>query len=126
MNNLGKNLRYLRESKKMKQEEMKSLFGTTPQTWSNYENAYTEPKLELLIRISNFFGMNLHDLILGDLQEGEVTLSPRKTKLYQQQQDRLATLGEADVKYIVKELKLLREEVDEIKQSGVKRTNKRQ
>lgn len=48
---------------------MEKLLGIKPTTCSNYENGVSEPQIQGLIRIANFFEVNLQDLITEDLKE---------------------------------------------------------
>lgn len=43
--------------------------GASRTTWSNYENGVTEPSIDLLVRISRFFGVSLDELVIIDLKE---------------------------------------------------------
>ncbi|HEY8388880.1 MAG TPA: helix-turn-helix transcriptional regulator [Parasegetibacter sp.] len=67
MSLLSKNLAYLRKQLKLRQEEMQSRVGVSRTTWSNYENGISEPSVNGLINISNFFGVSLDDLLKKDL-----------------------------------------------------------
>lgn len=67
MNYFKKNIRYLRETLKLKQDEMLAGTGIKGGTWSNYENGRTEPGIDTMITISKFFGVELSDLIETDL-----------------------------------------------------------
>ena len=66
---LGKNLYYLRKQKGITQAEMPSLLDVARATWSNYENDLTEPQISVLLRISNYFGVTLDQLLTVDLEE---------------------------------------------------------
>ncbi len=101
---------------------MEARTGIRKATWSNYENAVTQPSIEWLIKISRFFGVSLDDLITGDipLQDGN-TVKQRKHKLYIID-DTSAKLEEqqTELNYIVKELHKLRVDLDAMKQSEKK------
>lgn len=76
---LGNNLKYLRKQRGLTQDEMPAQLGIGRGTWSNYEKGSTEPSLSTLIRISEFFQVNLADLIREDLAgEGNlIVISPK-------------------------------------------------
>jgi len=57
------NLKALRAKKGYKQAEIADSIGVTVSTWSNYEVGKSEPNLEILIKISNFFGISLDSLL---------------------------------------------------------------
>ncbi|HYC30505.1 MAG TPA: helix-turn-helix transcriptional regulator, partial [Chitinophagaceae bacterium] len=63
----GKNLRYLREKQQLTQVEIAPLIGFTKATWSNYENGASQPAMDGLIKISNYFGITLDELIFSDI-----------------------------------------------------------
>lgn len=119
MNNFGKNLKHLREKNDYKQGDMKTLLGVKSSTWSHYETGKSEPPMELLISISNFFGVTLNELILDDLV-GKSNLSDsrqRKTKPYSSNEvySRLEEPSLA-MNHVVKEIRKLRQDVDALKE----------
>ncbi|MBS1642372.1 MAG: helix-turn-helix transcriptional regulator [Bacteroidetes bacterium] len=65
---LGKNLLYLRKLRKLQQSEMPENIGISRATWSDYENGRTEPNLETVVKISEFFGISLDTLIITDIE----------------------------------------------------------
>lgn len=69
MNYLSKNLHYLRKKAGYTQAEVPVNTGISRTTWSNYENAVSEPDLSKLIDIANHFGVSLDDLVLLDMSE---------------------------------------------------------
>ena len=58
------NLKYLRNERKLNQQETAELLGIKQNTYSNYERGYTEPNLEMLLKISKFFRTSL-DMLVG-------------------------------------------------------------
>lgn len=64
---LGENLTFLRKNKKLKQDEMLTAIGINRSTWSNYENGLTEPNLDTIVRISEFFSITIDDLLKIDV-----------------------------------------------------------
>ncbi len=70
MSLFARNIHFLRKKKELQQAEMPDVIGIARATWSDYENARTEPKIEVLLKISDFFGIMLDDLLRKDL-EGE-------------------------------------------------------
>jgi len=65
----SRNLKYLRVSRNCSQSHLATHLGVRPGTVSNYENRVSEPSLTLLLKISQFFEVNVHDLISTDLTE---------------------------------------------------------
>ena len=66
---VGENLKILRKSKKISQEELSKKLNLTRSTYSGYENAAAEPSLETLLKISDFYGMSVDNLLRRDLSE---------------------------------------------------------
>ncbi len=67
-NFLAKNLFFLRNSAKLKQHEIQDKLGIKRNTWSNWENEKSEPSLENLLKISDFFNVNIGDLVIEDFE----------------------------------------------------------
>jgi transcriptional regulator with XRE-family HTH domain len=72
MNFLAKNLKFLREIRKLKQAEMLDSIGIAQTTWNNYEKGVSKPKYEDLIKISTLFGVPVDDLLKIDLSKGNL------------------------------------------------------
>lgn len=73
MNHLPGNLRILRKHKNLQQEDMLEKLGISRATWSNYELGKTEPNVETLISITEFFNVTMDNLVREDL-----SLDPEK------------------------------------------------
>src|ERR1051326_811739 len=69
MHYLGKNLRYLRKQLSKTQSEIAALIKKGQTTIGNWENGISEPNLDELLVISNFFDVPLDTLIKVDLAE---------------------------------------------------------
>jgi transcriptional regulator with XRE-family HTH domain len=69
-NFLAKNLYYLREKMGLKQSEIQVQLGVKRNTISNWENGISEPNLNKLIFISEYFNVNLSDLVQKNLSKG--------------------------------------------------------
>lgn len=70
--NFGKNIKLLRQRRKMSQEDLAIEIGIKRSSLSGYENQAAEPDFETLIRISAFFHVPLDRLLktsLGKLSE---------------------------------------------------------
>jgi transcriptional regulator with XRE-family HTH domain len=125
VNNFGKNLRYLREKNKLRQEDMESLLAIKPTTCSNYENGVSEPAIEGLIRISNFFEVSLQELIMEDLKEKDGPhAAPQRNRRTYTAGDPAAKLEETRVEIINinKEVKQLRQDVNALIELRKERT----
>src|ERR1700759_2043404 len=69
MHFLGKNLRNLRKQTSKTQSEIASLIQKGQTTIGNWENGISEPNLNELLIISNFFDIPLDTLVKVDLAE---------------------------------------------------------
>lgn len=77
MGQLGKNLKYLRESMKppLNQEAFGALFGLSRGNISSYEDERAEPKLDKLLEIAKYFSITIEDFATADLAK---TFKPEK------------------------------------------------
>src|SRR5215475_2966906 len=115
MHYLGKNLRYLRKQMSKTQSEIASLIKKGQTTIGNWENGISEPNLDELLVISNFFDIPLDALIKVDLAESNMAYrqtlagstpydhSPEPSLTVNEKEDRLS--------YVLKEIQSLREEM---------------
>ncbi|MCQ6562710.1 helix-turn-helix domain-containing protein [Paenibacillus mendelii] len=60
---IGKQLRQLRKSHEMTQEQLADFLKMAKSTISQYENDINEPDLNTLVRIADLFGVSLDELI---------------------------------------------------------------
>jgi transcriptional regulator with XRE-family HTH domain len=74
MHFLGKNLRYLRRQSAKTQSEIASLIQKGQTTIGNWENGISEPSLNELLIISNYFDITIDALLKTDLS-GKTDLS---------------------------------------------------
>jgi len=85
---LGDNLKYLREQKKISQQQAADQLGLPRTTLGDYERNHTEPNIDMLCKIARYFNVRLDDLL-------------------QHQMDQLRTFDSAD-----RDLKILAVTVD--------------
>ena len=64
----SKNISHLRSQKKMTQEELANIISVSRPAYANYESSEREPSLEILRRISNYFGVTIDILVSVDLK----------------------------------------------------------
>lgn len=62
-NILGENIRRLRKTHKLTQKDLGKIAGVEYNTISDYENGNVIPSNQVLIKISNFFGVSTDDLL---------------------------------------------------------------
>ena len=59
----GQNLRYLRKQKKISQEKLSHKLGIARTTLGDYERGKTEPNFGMLVKVANYFNVDLDTLI---------------------------------------------------------------
>jgi transcriptional regulator with XRE-family HTH domain len=137
VNCLPRNLKFLRKHRKLRQEEMQEQVGFSRSTWSNYENGNTDPSIDNLIKISNFFGISLDDLVTKDLAAGDIfsegmveNAGISKPSSYALNETvSLANDDGDDVRYLLNEVAILRKDIDTMRKDidtlrkGSKRNN---
>jgi transcriptional regulator with XRE-family HTH domain len=116
-NHLSTNLRHLRRSHQLSQEELAQQLGLNRGNIASYENGSAEPKLCNLLKIARFFQVSLmditqHDLALGHSSSEVVHLGSngrqRLNELYERSKDFHAFLSGLQTCYAYK-AKSLRE-----------------
>jgi transcriptional regulator with XRE-family HTH domain len=69
MSHFSSNLRYLRKQGNHNQDEIAGMFNKRPNTVGNWENQKSEPGLEELIKLGEFFRVSIQDLLHTDMQK---------------------------------------------------------
>lgn len=72
MTHISKNIKKIRNIRGLSQQAFAELFSLTRGNISSYEESRAEPKIEVIVRIANFFGIPLTDLIEKDLSVNEL------------------------------------------------------
>lgn len=75
MHFLGKNLRHLRKQSSRTQSEIASLIQKGQTTIGNWENGISEPSLNELLIISNYFDISIDTLLKVDLANTQIQVS---------------------------------------------------
>jgi len=65
MKDIGKNIRDIRDSKNMTQEELAESIFVTRQTVSNYENGRSRPDIDMLLRIAEVLDTDINTILYG-------------------------------------------------------------
>ena len=65
MRDIGKNIKQIRESKQLTQDDLAAKLFVSRQTISNYETGRTRPDIEMLIKLSSVLDIDIHILIYG-------------------------------------------------------------
>lgn len=66
---LKENIKLLRKRKKRSQEEVAKALGITRSAYNSYENGVAEPGISLLLRLAEFYEVNLDKLVRVNLQD---------------------------------------------------------
>ncbi|RLD49866.1 MAG: hypothetical protein DRI94_10215 [Bacteroidetes bacterium] len=72
MSYIGKNIRKIRMSKKLTQTEFAELFDLKRTAVGSYEEGRAEPKIDTLIKISDYFKLSLDSLLRKELSINEI------------------------------------------------------
>ena len=65
---LAQNLKYLRERKGFSQKNFSVEMGLSRATIGNWETGERKPDIEMIVRLAEYFGVTLDDLVLRDLR----------------------------------------------------------
>ena len=83
-----KKLQQLREDRDLKQREMAEYLNISRSAYSSYETGANEPSMELLVKMADYFGISVDELIGHDVKNtGNIcnisghALNPRERKL---------------------------------------------
>ena len=72
MHKLAKNLKKIRNVKNLSQKSFAEIFDLKRATLGAYEEGRSEPKIEVLIKIANYFSITLNQLLCQDLTMNEL------------------------------------------------------
>jgi transcriptional regulator with XRE-family HTH domain len=68
---LAENLKILRRNEDISQEEISERFNVSRQTISKWENGQSQPSIEMLIDLANWFEVSIDDLVRGDMTKNK-------------------------------------------------------
>ena len=122
MHFLGKNIRYLRKQYPVTQSQLAALIGKGQTTIGNWENGISEPNIEELLILSNYFDISLDVLVKIDLAKTNYQLEKRREEgkpvskkpvkyLPSQDVSVVNEEGAEGLSYVLQEIKALREEI---------------
>ena len=74
MNNFALNIQILRKSNGLKQSDFEDI-NIKRTTWNNYEAGKSEPDIDTILRIANFFEIDLETLLVKDLSKNQHLIS---------------------------------------------------
>jgi transcriptional regulator with XRE-family HTH domain len=118
MHFLGKNLRHLRRQSAKTQSEIASLIQKGQTTIGNWENGISEPSLNELLIISNYFDIPIDTLLKTDLSETlfpDTQRQPGFIRPYDQAERELPTAGEQDnLSFVWQAIRNIRAEMEQL------------
>lgn len=87
--NFSDGLKYYRAQQGITQKDLASAVGVNNTTISNWEKGIAKPDLDTLVRLSNYFGVCIDDLVFFDANREErplsvPTISPNHEALYKE------------------------------------------
>ena len=127
MHFLGKNIRHLRKQFAQTQSELADMMGKGQTTIGNWENGVSEPNVEELLLLSNYFGTPIDILVKVDLAltnwevgraDKDDKISPG-TKEYDHEPRELSMVKEpeeANLTYILHRLEKMQQQIDLLNQ----------
>lgn len=75
MLHLPKNLYFLRKRMGKNQAEMGAFMGKGGNTIGNWENGMSQPNINEIVALADYFGVTLQDMVLTDLENTEPYMS---------------------------------------------------
>jgi len=118
MNFLGNNIRHLRKQLSKTQSEIASLLKKGQTTVGNWENGISEPNLDELVILSNYFDIPLDILVKVDLAASSGYPGQRHAGAvnYDHSSEDLTVVRDKEdrLSYVLEEIKSIREEIGRI------------
>jgi len=123
MHFLGKNIRHLRKQFSQTQSELADMMGKGQTTIGNWENGVSEPNVEELLLLSNYFGTPVDILLKVDLsltnweigKEGKDDKKGPVIKEYDHQSGEVSMVKEpegSNFTYIIDRLDKMQQQID--------------
>lgn len=81
MNNVSKKLLEWRELRECKQQQVADAIGVSRATYANYECGRRSPDMKVLLRLAEFYGISLDELVGCNRNGAETALTPQDRKL---------------------------------------------
>lgn len=79
---LTNNLKYLRNSRKLNQDDVGRVLNISRQAYSNYENSKRTPDLDTLMTLSKFYQVTLDQLVVYDLSNQPSIISENQVPYF--------------------------------------------
>lgn len=78
---IGKFLKELRKEKELTQEKLAQIVNVSNRTVSRWENGNNMPDLDILIELSDYYGIDLRELLDGERKSEEMNKETERTVL---------------------------------------------
>ncbi len=78
---IGKFLKELRKQKGLTQEQIAEKFNVSSRTISRWENGHNMPDLDILIEISDYYEVDLREILNGERKSGDMDKEMKETLL---------------------------------------------
>jgi len=75
---INKNLKYLRNMKRVTQDQVAEVFGKQKAAISAYEKGKNIPPVDVLIKLAQFFEVSLDDFVFRDIEKEGTSMAPVK------------------------------------------------
>lgn len=106
------NMKVIRSSLKMTQEEIALKLGVTRDVLSNYEQGRTDPSIEVLVKLAQITGITIDQILYQKLREENIPGAMEPSQNYTQAGNLY------DIRDLVDAVKQLQEDVAELKKKG--------
>lgn len=97
----GRFIKALRTEKGLTQEQLAERFGVTRRSVSRWETGSNLPELDILLEMTDFFGVGLRELLLGERETAQVPEALEQTAM------QIAEISDEEKKKITKRMHLL-------------------
>jgi transcriptional regulator with XRE-family HTH domain len=114
MHFLGKNLRYLRKQFDETQVGLAQIMGKGQTTIGNWENGVSEPNLDELLVISNYFDTPIDVLLKVDLAQTNWRAEKKTGYDLEKKEETMVKEEDANLSYVLHALQRMQEEIDRI------------
>ena len=78
---IGSFLKILRKEKEKTQEEIAEIFGVSSRSVSRWENGKTMPDLSILVELSDYYDVDIREIIYGERKNEEMVQDTKETLL---------------------------------------------
>ena len=114
MNYLSDNLRFLMKKKKLNHEEMGKILGKGRSMIGYYANGKSQPDLDTLNKITNYFGVTIDDFLKTDLTRPKKFYSISKANV----EDGSIMYGdpESEIRHLREKIVLLKNQVTDLRE----------